>query len=73
MPNELNRYEFWQKRRLSVKPGLTCFWQIRGRNKVSSFDDWVNMDLEYIDNWSLWLDLKILFLTIPAVLKGSGQ
>ena len=72
-PHELERYEFWQKRRLSIKPGLTCLWQVRGRNKIDNFDDWVNMDLEYIDNWSVWLDFKILFLTIPAVLKGTGQ
>jgi exopolysaccharide biosynthesis polyprenyl glycosylphosphotransferase len=60
------------RRRLSMKPGLTCLWQIRGRNNVRSFDDWVKMDLEYIDNWSLLLDLKILVQTIPVVLMGSG-
>lgn len=60
------------RRRLSMKPGLTCLWQIRGRNNVKSFDDWVRMDLEYIDNWSLALDLKILVQTIPVVLMGSG-
>lgn len=60
------------RRRLSMKPGLTCLWQIRGRNNVRSFDDWVKMDLEYIDNWSLFLDLKILVQTIPVVLLGSG-
>jgi len=61
-----------QRRRLSVKPGLTCYWQIRGRNQVTSFQDWVKMDLEYIDNWSIWLDLKILLCTIPTVLWGHG-
>jgi exopolysaccharide biosynthesis polyprenyl glycosylphosphotransferase len=61
----------WHKRRLSVKPGVTCLWQVNGRSDVS-FDHWVRMDLEYIDNWSLGLDLKILIKTIPAVLKGSG-
>jgi exopolysaccharide biosynthesis polyprenyl glycosylphosphotransferase len=60
------------RRRLSVKPGLTCLWQISGRNEVSDFNDWVRLDLEYIDNWSLWLDLKILWRTIPIVLVGSG-
>ena len=60
------------RRRLSMKPGLTCLWQIRGRNKVSSFDDWVRLDLEYIDAWSLWLDVKILIQTPWVVLKGSG-
>jgi len=61
-----------QRRRLSMKPGLTCLWQIAGRNHVSAFEDWVRLDLEYIDHWSLWLDLKILFQTIPAVLFGKG-
>jgi exopolysaccharide biosynthesis polyprenyl glycosylphosphotransferase len=60
------------RRRLSVKPGLTCLWQISGRNQISDFKDWVRLDLEYIDNWSLWLDLKILIRTIPAVLIGTG-
>ncbi|WP_038158720.1 sugar transferase [Verrucomicrobium sp. BvORR106] len=61
-----------QRRRLSVKPGLTCLWQVMGRNRITSFEDWVDLDLKYIDNWSLWLDLKIMFKTIPAVLRGSG-
>ncbi len=60
------------RRRLSVKPGLTCLWQVSGRNQIKDFGDWVRLDLEYIDNWSLWLDLKILFRTIPAVFCGSG-
>jgi len=64
--------DFAHRRRLSVKPGLTCLWQISGRNQISDFKDWVRLDLEYIDNWSLWLDLKILFKTIPAVLIGTG-
>src|SRR5690606_22762330 len=59
-----------QRRRLSVKPGLTCLWQISGRNNVKNFQDWVRLDLDYIDNWSLWLDIKILFKTIPVVLFG---
>jgi exopolysaccharide biosynthesis polyprenyl glycosylphosphotransferase len=61
----------WHKRRLSVKPGVTCLWQVNGRSDVS-FNDWVRMDLEYIDQWSLGLDMKILMKTIPVVLKGSG-
>lgn len=61
-----------QRRRLSVKPGLTCLWQVNGRNRVTSFHEWVTLDLEYIDNWSIWLDLKILLKTIPAVLFGFG-
>lgn len=61
-----------QRRRLSVKPGITCLWQIGGRNRISDFDEWVALDLEYIDNWSLWLDTKILLKTVPVVLWGSG-
>jgi len=60
------------RRRLSVKPGITCLWQVSGRNQIKEFRDWVRLDLEYIDNWSLWLDFKILFRTIPAVLVGTG-
>jgi exopolysaccharide biosynthesis polyprenyl glycosylphosphotransferase len=64
--------EFAHRRRLSVKPGLTCLWQISGRNEITDFKDWVRLDLEYIDNWSLWLDLKILLRTVPVVLLGTG-
>jgi exopolysaccharide biosynthesis polyprenyl glycosylphosphotransferase len=71
--HELDRYEFWHKRKLSVRPGITCLWQVRGRNKISNFDDWVRMDLEYIDNWSLWLDVKILARTAWAVVAGTGS
>ena len=72
-PKEWSQYEEWQKRKLSVTPGITCLWQINGRNEIHEFDDWVKLDLEYIDNWSLWLDFKILLQTIPTVLKGTGQ
>ena len=61
-----------QRRRLSMKPGLTCLWQVSGRNNVNDFAEWVKLDLDYIDHWSLWLDLKILLRTIPVVLFGSG-
>jgi exopolysaccharide biosynthesis polyprenyl glycosylphosphotransferase len=71
LPQEVARYERWQKRRLSMKPGMTCLWQISGRNEVS-FDDWMKLDLTYIDNWSLLLDLKILLKTLPVVLLGRG-
>ena len=59
------------RRRFSVRPGLTCLWQINGRNDVS-FEKWMEYDMQYIDQWSLWLDLKILVKTIPVVLKGTG-
>ena len=72
-PLELENYKDWQKRRLSVIPGLTGPWQVSGRNKVNHFDDWVKLDLEYIDNWSLWLDFKILLKTIPAAFRGTGM
>lgn len=71
--HELERYEFWHKRKLTIKPGITCLWQVRGRNRISNFDDWVKMDLEYIDNWSLWLDIKILIRTAWVVVRGSGS
>ena len=71
-PLELDRYESWQRRKLSIKPGITCLWQVNGRNKINKFDDWVKLDLEYIDNWSLLLDIKILLKTIPSVILGKG-
>jgi exopolysaccharide biosynthesis polyprenyl glycosylphosphotransferase len=61
----------WQRRRFSVKPGITCLWQIHGRNSIP-FEKWMELDMQYIDKWSLWLDLKILARTVPAVLRGSG-
>ena len=60
------------RRRLSMKPGITCIWQISGRSEITNFDDWVKLDLKYIDNWSLFLDLKILLMTIPAVFLNKG-
>ena len=60
------------RRRLSVKPGITCEWQVGGRNRITSFEEWVEMDLRYIDNWSLWLDFQILLKTIPAVFFAKG-
>ena len=68
---EVAQYAPWQRRRLSMKPGLTCLWQVSGRNELS-FDQWMRLDLEYIDDWSLWLDVKIALKTIPAVLLGRG-
>lgn len=61
----------WQRRRFSVRPGITCLWQVNGRSSIP-FEKWMELDMEYIDKWSLWLDLKILAQTIPAVLRGSG-
>jgi len=69
---EFKEFELWQRRKLSVKPGLTCLWQVSGRNDISNFNDWVKLDLQYIDNWSLMLDFKILLKTIPVVLLGKG-
>ena len=61
------------RRKLSVQPGITCIWQVSGRNEITNFDDWVKLDLQYIDNWSLWLDIKLLFMTVPAVLFAKGS
>jgi exopolysaccharide biosynthesis polyprenyl glycosylphosphotransferase len=69
--DEVKQYDLWHRRRLSIKPGITCLWQIMGRNNVN-FEKWMQLDLEYIDNWSLWLDTKILARTIPTVLTGKG-
>ena len=70
--DEARRYEFWQRRKLSVKPGITCLWQVNGRNEIDRFDEWARMDLEYVQKASLWLDCKILLKTVPAVLSGRG-
>ena len=71
IPEEVAKYERWQRRRLSMKPGLTCLWQVNGRNDVN-FSSWMALDLEYIDTWSLGLDMRILIKTIPVVLSGRG-
>jgi len=71
IPAEVEMYETWQRRRLSMKPGLTCIWQVSGRNKID-FEQWMEMDLQYIDNFSLWLDFKLLVRTIFVVLTGYG-
>jgi len=63
--------EDWQRRRFSVRPGITCLWQVNGRSSIP-FEQWMRLDLQYMDEWSLWLDIKILARTIPAVLRGSG-
>jgi len=69
---EFPYFESWHRRKFSVKPGLTCLWQISGRNEIKDFDTWARLDLEYIDHWSLWLDFKILLKTILVVLLGKG-
>ncbi|MDH4222392.1 MAG: sugar transferase [candidate division Zixibacteria bacterium] len=71
LPQEVSNYDMWHRKRLCMKPGLTCLWQVNGRNSIN-FDKWMKLDLEYINNWSLFLDLKILLKTIPAVLSMSG-
>jgi exopolysaccharide biosynthesis polyprenyl glycosylphosphotransferase len=71
LPEEVDRYEWMFRKRLSVKPGMTCIWQISGRSDVS-FARWMRMDQDYVENWSLWLDLQILMKTIPAVLTSRG-
>jgi lipopolysaccharide/colanic/teichoic acid biosynthesis glycosyltransferase len=71
LPEEVERYESWQRRRLRMQPGLTCLWALEGRSKLS-FRRWMELDLQYIDNWSPALDLKIFLRTIPVVLLGRG-
>jgi exopolysaccharide biosynthesis polyprenyl glycosylphosphotransferase len=71
LPEEVDQYESWQRRRLRIRPGLTCLWALEGRSQLQ-FERWVRLDLLYIDNWSMWLDFKILLKTIPAVLLGRG-
>ncbi len=71
IPAEVREYKRWHRRRLSMKPGITCIWQISGRNQID-FDRWMELDLEYIDHWSLWQDLRICVLTVPAVLSSRG-
>lgn len=72
VPGEVSLYERTDRRRLSMRPGLTCLWQVSGRNSIDDFDTWVRLDLEYIDNWSLWSDVILLLRTIPVVLSGNG-
>ena len=73
LQSEYKHFTEYQKQKLSVKPGITCLWQISGRNNIRDFDEWVSLDLEYIQNWSLWLDVSILAKTFFAVVSGSGK
>ena len=72
LPKEVEKYERWQRRKLSMKPGLSCLWQIAGRNQITDFDEWMRLDLKYIDNWSLWLDFKIICKTVLVLLTMKG-
>lgn len=72
LPCEVEQYATWHRRRLSVRPGLTCLWQINGRSDKVDFYEWMRLDMKYLDNWSLWLDVMIIFKTIPAVVFGRG-
>jgi exopolysaccharide biosynthesis polyprenyl glycosylphosphotransferase len=72
LPKEVEQLQPWQRRKLSVKGGLTCLWQVSGRNEITDVDEWMRLDLEYIDNWSLWLDVKLLFQTIKVMVKPRG-
>ena len=71
IPVEVEQYERWQMRRLSMRPGITCIWQVSGRNNID-FETWMKLDLQYIDNWTLFLDIKLLLKTVPVVLLRQG-
>jgi len=72
LPSEVDAYDTWHRRRLSMKPGCTGLWQIEGRHETE-FDQWVEKDLEYIDRWSPWLDIEIILRTIPAMIRAEGR
>jgi len=72
LQEEYAHFSEWQKEKLAAQPGITCLWQVSGRNRIRDFDEWVRLDLEYIRTWSLWLDVKILFRTAIAVVTGRG-
>jgi len=72
LQEEWSRFEAWQRRKLSVKPGITCLWQISGRSDIRDFTEWVRLDIDYIERWTLWLDLKILLATIGAIVRSRG-
>ena len=71
VPEEVDNYKQWQRRRLRMRPGLTCLWALAGRDHLD-FETWMRLDMQYIDNWSLALDWKIILRTIPHVLSGRG-
>lgn len=71
-PEEFAAFQPWQRGKLAVTPGITCLWQVSGRSRITDFEEWARLDREYIERWSLWLDLKILLRTLPAVTRGEG-
>ena len=71
LPGEVENYQRWQRRRLRMRPGLTCLWAVKGRDRLD-FETWMRLDMQYIDTWSLGLDWKIILRTIPQVLSGRG-
>lgn len=73
LESEWDLFDERQRHKLDVTPGLTCLWQVSGRNRIVDFDEWVNLDLKYIDEWSLWLDIKILARTVGTVVRGTGK
>src|SRR4030042_2983896 len=72
LQEEYEQFSDWQKQKLAVKPGITCLWPVSGRNRIRDFDEWVRLDLKYIQEWSLWLDIKIMFKTAIAVISTCG-
>jgi lipopolysaccharide/colanic/teichoic acid biosynthesis glycosyltransferase len=72
-PDEVDNYENWHRRRISIKPGITGMWQVNGRSSIEDFDEIVRLDLQYIDNWSLWLDIRLLFMTVFVVFANKDS
>jgi lipopolysaccharide/colanic/teichoic acid biosynthesis glycosyltransferase len=72
-PDEVETYENWHRKRICIKPGLTGLWQVSGRNRITDFDEIARLDIKYIENWSLWLDIKILLKTFHVILIGQGS
>lgn len=72
LPEEFEEFEAWHRGKLAVTPGITCYWQINGRSDIHDFNEWIRLDLKYIEEWSLWTDVKILARTVPVVLRGHG-
>ena len=72
LPEEFVEYEQWHRGRLAVIPGMTCFWQVLGRNEIHDFETWMRLDRRYVEEWTVWLDVKLLFRTVPVVLSGHG-